>query len=102
MPVCCKLESIGLEQKSDFCCILHVDLVYPKNLHHHHNDYPFEPENIMVGKVDKIVPNLRKIRNVIHYTNLYECLALKIKKNLVGIHMRKAKIFHNKPRYLGM
>jgi len=41
-------------------CILEVDLVYPENLHHHHNDYSLARENIMVGKVDELVPNQRK------------------------------------------
>ena len=45
-------------------CILEVDL--PENIHHHHNDYPLAPEIIMVGKVDKLVPNLRKKKDKKH------------------------------------
>ena len=76
-------------------CILEVDLVvvYPENLHHHHNDYPLAPENTMVGKVDKLVPNLRKKKKkyAIHYKNLklYECLALKITKIHIGIKFKE-------------
>ena len=66
-------------------CILEVDLEYPKHLHDRHNDYPLAPERIVLGKVEKLVPNLNdKIKYVIHYENLklYERLGL----NITTIH----------------
>ena len=58
-------------------CILEVDLEYPKKLHDLHNDYPLAPERIMVGKVEKLIPNLRnKKKYVIHYEDLKQYLDL--------------------------
>ena len=80
-----------------YACILEVDLEYPKELHDLHNDYPLAPERLVLGKVEKLVPNLNdKIKYVIHYENLklYESLGLKITK----IHTsssRKARGLNN-------
>ena len=83
--------------------ILEVDLEYPQELHHIHNDYPVAPEkvkvsnnmlsayckkiaekyNISIGLVSKVIPTLRnKKEYVLHYRNLqlYLDLSLKIKK----------------------
>ena len=83
--------------------ILEVDLEYPPELHHLHNDYPLAPEKMVVqeemlsdysreilgregmtiGKVEKLIPNLRhKEKYVLHYRNLqlYLKLGLKLKK----------------------
>ena len=83
--------------------ILEVDLEYPKELHHPHNDYPIAPEkvkvsknmlstyckkiaekyNISIGLVSKLIPTLRdKKEYVLHYRNLqlYLDLGLKRKK----------------------
>ena len=67
-------------------CILEVDLEYPENLHDLHNDYPFCPEKVECkNKVEKLIPNLRdKIKYVIHYKNLIQCLKAGIK--LTKIH----------------
>ena len=54
-------------------CIMEVDLEYPSNLHHLHNDYPLVPESIAVegSKVLKLIPNLNdKKKYVVHYENL--------------------------------
>ena len=40
-------------------CILEVDLLYPKELHDDHNDFPLAPEILMLGKVEKLTQNLR-------------------------------------------
>ena len=83
--------------------ILEVDLEYPQELHHIHNDYPVTPEkvkvsknmlstyckkiaekyNISIGLVSKLIPTLRdKKEYVLHYCNpqQYLDLGLKIKK----------------------
>ena len=83
--------------------ILEVDLEYPPELHHLHNDYPLAPEKMTVkpemlsdysreilerekmtvGKVEKLIPNLRdKEKYVLHYRNLqlYLKLGMKLKK----------------------
>ena len=74
-------------------CILEVDLEYPKELHDLHNDYPLAPERLVLGKVEKLVPNLNdKIKYVIHYENLklYENLGLKITKIHRGIKFEES------------
>ena len=83
--------------------ILEVDLVYPKELHNLHNDYPLAPEkikinedmlsdyckkiaekyNLSVGHVSKLIPNLNdKTKYVVHYRNLklYQELGLVLSK----------------------
>ena len=83
--------------------ILEVDLEYPPELHHLHNDYPCAPEKISVqkemlsdycreilerekmpiGGVRKLIPTLmKKEKYVLHYRNLqlYLSLGLKLKK----------------------
>ncbi len=69
-------------------CILEVDLEYPEHLHELHNDYPLAPQNLQVGNVMKLIPNLYdKEKYVIHHENLkqYEELGLNIKKIHRGI-----------------
>ena len=66
-------------------CILEVDLEYPKSLHDLHNDYPLAPEQIMVNKTSKLIPNLgNKKKYVLHYENLKQYLKLGLK--LTHIH----------------
>ena len=66
-------------------CILEVDLEYPKNLHDLHNDYPLAPEQIMVNKTSKLIPNLGdKKKYVLHYKALKQYLKLGLK--LTHIH----------------
>ena len=66
-------------------CILEVDLEYPKNLHDLHNDYPLAPEQIVVNKVSKLIPNLGdKKKYILHYENLKQYLKLGLK--LTHIH----------------
>ena len=83
--------------------ILEVDLEYPEELHHLHNDYPLAPEKILVsddmlspyckglkdsekissGRVHKLVPNLMcKEKYILHYRNLQQYLSL-------GIELKK-------------
>ena len=66
-------------------CILEVDLEYPKSLHDLHNDYPLAPEQIMVNKTSKLIPNLGDKKNyVLHYEALKKYLRLGLK--LTHIH----------------
>jgi len=90
-------------ENSEKGIILEVDLEYPEELHHLHNDYPCAPEKICIpddmlsdysskikkehqissGKVSKLVTTLRdKEKYVLHYRNLklYLELGLKVKK----------------------
>ena len=62
-------------------CILEVDLEYPRDLHNLHNDYPLAPQRVLLGKVEKLVPNLYdKPKYIAHHKILkqYEDLGLKI------------------------
>ena len=47
--------------------LLEVDVSYPRSLHDSHNDLPFMCEKMVIGEVEKLVPNLRDKKNyVIH------------------------------------
>ncbi len=66
-------------------CILEVDLEYPKELHDLHNEYPLAPERLIVGKVEKLIPNLNdKTKYVLHHGDLK--LYLRLGLNLMKIH----------------
>ena len=74
-------------------CILEVDLEYPKELHDEHNEYPLAPERVIVGKVEKLIPNLNdKKKYVVHCKNLKQCqsLGLKITKIHRGIKFEES------------
>ncbi|XP_057308003.1 uncharacterized protein LOC130645896 [Hydractinia symbiolongicarpus] len=56
-----------LVEKDNKGYILEVDVEYPQTLHKTHNDLPFLPETMTIGKVRKLVPNLyNKQRYVMH------------------------------------
>lgn len=64
-------------------CFLEVDLEYSKELHNLHNDFPFCPETMKIGKVTKLACTLfDKEKYVLHYKSLEQVLKhrLKIKK----------------------
>jgi len=66
-------------------CILEVDLEYPKELHDLHKDYPLAPERIVVNKLEKLIPTLRKKdKHVLHHRNLKQYLEMGM--NLTKIH----------------
>ena len=55
--------------------ILEVDVDYPKELHESHNELPFLPERMKIGKVEKLVPNLNKKKKyVVHIKALDQAL----------------------------
>ena len=79
------MEVDELETWELHSCILEVDLEYPKNLHDLHNDYPLAPEQVVVNKVSKLIPNLGdKKKYVLHYESLKQYLNLGLK--LTHIH----------------
>ena len=47
--------------------ILEVDLKYPENLHGLHEDLPFLPERMKIGKCKKLVCNLYDKKNYVVY-----------------------------------
>ena len=62
-------------EKSDKGYFLEVDVQYPEKLHQFHNDFPFLPERIKIGKVEKLVTNLHdKTEYVVHITKLRQAL----------------------------
>ena len=69
-------KMIDLMTKRDRGYLLEVDVQYPKELHHHHNDLPFMCEKIRVNGVEKLVPNLYdKEKYVIHIKVFKKALA---------------------------
>ena len=61
-------------------CILEVDLLYPRELHDLHNDFPLAPEILELGKVEKLTQNLRDKKDmVLHGRNLEQVLSLGMK-----------------------
>ena len=76
------VEAIDPEAEKGY--FLEVDLDYPQELHDAHNDYPFAPESMEIGKVRKLVPNLHdKKKYVIHSANLKQYVGLG------GLRLRK-------------
>ena len=62
-------------EESDEGYFLEVDVQYLKKLHELHNDLPFLPERMKIGRVEKLVANLRdKTEYVIHIRNLKQAL----------------------------
>ena len=55
--------------------LLEVDVHYPRELHDYHNDLPFMCECMLIGGVEKLIPNLYyKKRYVIHIRALNQAL----------------------------
>ena len=62
-------------QESDEGYFLEVDVQCPEKSHELHNDLPFLPEKVKLGKIEKLVTNLHdKTEYVIHMTNLKQAL----------------------------
>ena len=59
------------DEDSDKGNILEVDVKYPKNLHASHEDLPFLPERMKIGKCKKLVCNFYVKKNyVVHIRSL--------------------------------
>ena len=67
-------EISELATRTDKGYILEVDVSYPKELHNSHNDLPFMCERMEINGVEKLVPNLRDKKNVIHIQALNQAL----------------------------
>ena len=58
-------------KKSDKGYFPEIDVQYPEDLHELHNDLPFLPERMKIGKVEKLFTNLHyKTGYVIYIRNL--------------------------------
>ncbi len=58
------MEEEDLKNWKDIPCMVEVDIEYPKELHDAHNEYPFAAERLIIGKVEKLVPNLNNKNKV--------------------------------------
>ena len=65
----------------DMPCIMEVGLKYPEHLHDLHNNYPLAPENVQVGTVSKLIPNLNAKQG---YTIPHEILKFYLDQGLVS------------------
>ena len=52
-----KIDKLVKKDKKGY--ILEVDVEYPKELHKNHNELPFLADRLKIGKVEKLVPNLK-------------------------------------------
>lgn len=81
-------EIMNIPEDSDVGYIFEVDLEYPNSVHNTHNDLPFCAEVKCAtrdAKTSKLIPDLtNKIRYVIHYGNLQQCLKHELK--LLRVH----------------
>ena len=67
---------------------------YPKELHKNHNELPFLTERMKIGRVEKLVPNLKDKKGyVVHIKALDQALkhGLKLKKVHRVIEFRQSK-----------
>ena len=63
------------DEDSDKGYILEVDVKYPKKLHGLHEDLPFLPERMKIGKCEKLACNLYEKKNyVVHIRSLKQAL----------------------------
>ncbi|XP_050063772.1 uncharacterized protein LOC126552813 isoform X2 [Aphis gossypii] len=66
-----------LDDTSPIGRVYEVDVSYPRNLHDHHNDLPFLPQNsVPLGpKVKKLMATFEKKKNyIIHYRSLQQAI----------------------------
>ena len=76
-----KIDKLVQKDKKGY--ILEVDVEYPKELHKKHNELPFLVERMKIGRVEKLVPNLKdKKTYVVHIKSLNQAVkhGLKLKK----------------------
>ena len=52
-----KIDKLVKKDKRGY--LLEVDVKYSKELHHNHNELPFLAIRMKIGRVEKLVPNLK-------------------------------------------
>ena len=89
-------------EESDEGYFLEVDVQYPEKLHELHNDLPFLPERMKLGKVEIFVANLfDKTEYVIHIRNLKQALSHRLNLKKVNRLIKFNQKAWLKP-YIGM
>ena len=86
-------QHLGLNDDWRWTWWLETSELYPWSWHDLHNDYPFAPQRIKIGDVEKLIPNLNNKTNYfVHYKNLklYETLGLKTTKIHRGINFEES------------
>ena len=76
-----KIDELVKKDKRGY--LLEVDVEYPKELHENHNELPFLTERMNMGRVEKLVPNLKdKKRYVVQIKAMSQAFkhGLKLKK----------------------
>ena len=76
-----KIDELVKKDKRGY--LLEVDVKYPKELHENHNELPFLTERMKIGRVEKLVPNLKDKKGyVVHIKALDQALkhGLKLKR----------------------
>ena len=77
------VDEKDFDEWKNFPCILEVDLEVKEELKDHFDDYPLAPENLLVGKVKKLLCTLNeKKKYIIHHETLklYMSLGIEIGK----------------------
>ena len=89
---CDNIDVLNHNSEGDVGYVLEVDVEYPKKLSRKHNELPFLPEKMKLGKVEKLVCNLfDKKRYVVHIDMLKQALehGLVLKKIHKAISFRQ-------------
>ena len=76
-----KIDELVKKDKRGY--LLEVDVEYSKELHENHNELPFLTERMKIGRVEKLVPNLKDKKGyVVHIKALDQALkhGLKLKR----------------------
>ncbi|KAF0752007.1 Uncharacterized protein FWK35_00012627, partial [Aphis craccivora] len=90
------IDITQIKDDAEYGYILEVDVIYPKQLHDNHNDFPFLPENKCPhnSKVKKLLTTLEsKFNYVVHYRNLKQAIVngLKVKKVHRILHFSQSR-----------
>ena len=56
-----------LVKKDERGYLSEVDVKYPKEMHKNHNELPFSVEKMKIGRVEKLVPNLKGKKGYVVY-----------------------------------
>ena len=82
-----QFEDMKFEEDEGFGYFVEVDLEYPEELHHKHNNYPCAPEKMKVS-IDELSPHQKKLREELKAGPATEklCLTLKNKEKYILHH----------------